>query len=441
MSQVSEVNQGTNDAASSAPVKSLETLDDSNLVTECAAAARKCPECEALMRAETVGPEKRPGFVCPECTHEEEAPVESSTNGADNTDDNTSAAAPEPREVRCETCGLQLVIEPLPSGHGFKVISGADPGQTFGSSPNGFPICPTDGVALIPIGPVPVEEAFRGVQDALQAEDKAAQRLPFPAPAFNAERALHAIFRQNAEVEGARRRYDDLKERASAARKELDEDERLLGKMISEYARNEQDAQAAARGTIRPGQASICLYEQRTGEPCHVCRDARRKACEAGDNDANQRMVSVTEHARRRGLFLEDDELVNLERDQPDVFAALETWAHDETVKLSTVTVLSQLVKHSCIAGPMGDDGQRCMRCSMQLFSKKDEADDVAPYPEGASVGLNCAGAPGADVDEEQPAPEPARQITKRHKSPKDAAAAKSKAGREKKPRAKRAKK
>lgn len=386
-----------------------------DLVTAGAAAARKCPECESLMTTMVIeGDFAGQQTSCPECGYSEPLAL-------------TEESDPEPRQMSCETCGVQVLISPLKSGHGFKLIAierevdGIDHTSTFGVSANGFPVCPKDGVALIPVGAVPVGEAFGLVAEALPQPVQ--PRLPGTTPPFNEHEALLSIERMNLEVEEAKREYDVRREKAAAAKKHLDETSHQLTLLISELGRRRQEYEYEAMGRLATPQDSPCLYERRAGKPCPTCRVEMKKAKTEDGDDVDLRLISLQAHLEHREFFLTYLELADLAtRDNGVRIDALEVWAHDETVKPADLPQVAELVKRSCLAGPFGEEGRRCELCAKSLSTEKDTA-----YPEGACVGLECAGAPDLKADE----PDAARTIPKRHKKPGDAAAAKSKAARE----------
>lgn len=415
-----------------------------DVITSPETAARKCPNCESLMEAATTGESAFPIFKCGECGHEvprnettrasneaieADTDTKTETGEPDGSNAETAEPAAEPRSMACKTCGLQILVSPLSSGHGFKLIAiekavaGVDMPTTFGASKNGFPICPIDSVGLIPLGPTPVGEAFRGIQDALKDTTEPVQpRLPGTTVPFNVDAAFKAIVAKNREVDEARGIYEAAKKEAKEAKDALDSEEALLGKLISEFERRRRDQEASERGTLRPEQASVCFSERMTGQPCHICREARKRVKEdESHNDADLRVASLHEHLARRGVHLTEFDLSV--RDDEHV-AALEAFAHDETATLPPFVLAA-----ACVAGPAGDEGQRCTTCGVVLHNKTDEDEEGAtPYPEGDRVGLDCAGDPNAPAATEDDAPEPARQPQRRHKTRKDAAAAKSKA-------------
>jgi hypothetical protein len=392
-------------------MESIEQSSDSqqpptDLVTSADAAARKCPECDSLLTRSEItihsdegGESTVEGCVCDECGYEEDA-----ANHIDSEADNV-------RKMSCETCGLQITIAPTSSGHGFtlvaieKAVDGVTLDSSFGISPNGFPICPKDGVALIPVDAVPFSLAAAAVGDALAGPTQ--PRLPGTVPPFDIEKAYRTEHKLRQEVREAEREYADKAEKAKDAKKDLERLQSLLGKVMDENERQEREAGLEARGQLAPEQDSVCEYERRTGQACPICRDARRKMKEANKKDVDPKSleaISIEQHLERRGVFIAADAVTDVELEE------LKSFAHDEEQKQPPDFVLER----AHVAGSLGDESQNCERCGVILMLA---GADMPPYQEGAYVRFDCAGDPTAAAQPDEP--EPARQLPKRKKAKK----------------------
>jgi hypothetical protein len=149
--------------------------------------------------------------------------------------------------ARCASCAFTVRFKPLQSGHGFMLVGSE---ESLGIGEDGRPMCPNGhGQMEIADDQLPAAEAFALAQEQLQ--DQRPPRLPFPAPPFNYEGALHEIFEKQSEITRLEIKFTDADERRKKAKSALDDAREELGKMIDVDPRARRGPPArrrAARG-------------------------------------------------------------------------------------------------------------------------------------------------------------------------------------------------
>lgn len=336
-------------------------------------------------------------------------------------DDRTSEAIREIADApdhlaRCAQCPAGVRFRRSASGAAFVWLEryGMDLDTAIGVSEADLPLCPFGhGEMQLEDERLPASEAFAKVEEILQATPP---RLPFPAPPFNYEGVVHALFDKRLEIAGLEREYTRKKESAAAAKKALDSANGELGAMLDEYQQREIDrrdelerqANHAEAGHPEGTHLVRCIYEERnTGEACPLCD---------GSNTATllDRLigdVAVRDSERHLGQVVEFREELDIEATEqaladiaivprnvilawtPDDRAAVRAFAGgvgDRPAVLGTAHIAGELM----IEAAPGDTYQYCRVCGARLlrFPTADAA-GYAPFDAGALVGTDCAGA------------------------------------------------
>jgi hypothetical protein len=337
--------------------------------------------------------------------------------------------------ARCADCDYAVRYQPSSSGAGFTLL---DSDAALGIGDNGRPICPEGhGEMELADDRLPATEAIaqvaediqRGVMSAREARDRddaEKQRLPFPAPPFNYEGALHSIFEKRKGIAILEAKFNDADDRRKKAKTALDDGNEELGKLIDqleqheedrlhEIARREADAECAA---AHPEGANLvrCTWEQaHPDEDCPMCADEKLTIPIAPNAAMHVEQVD-------RYLYLQESDVIRelvqaagirLPLDVVNAWsvedrAAVKVWAeiengigdtpesHERPAILGTAHVAEGVTTSE--AAP-GDTFQSCRECGARLLTVKtggdpeDAIEKFEPYPAGTLVGVDCPGA------------------------------------------------
>lgn len=277
------------------------------------------------------------------------------------------------------------------------------------------------------------------IENAARAEEglppKGQSELPLDFGPFNADAALKAIFEKNAEIKSLQADYDEKKEWASDAKKELDKANRALVAIIDSLKNRRQQALNPSQPYLREvtdaaPASSACPWElAHPGQKCPICTAAAEKklvpAVESEVHPEHEGHAAIAEAARVQNvliplqkklvtvnLFVTIDDLQPLASED---LSALITYADEPSV------MPPQLFTRTCVAAEHGTLVQICGRCERPLLSVTDES--ISPsavvgwYPTGARVGLQCgvvteAGEPATPAAQAET--EPTRTIKSR---------------------------
>jgi hypothetical protein len=217
---------------------------------------------------------------------------------------------------------------------------------------------------------------------------------------FNANKAFGAIADKNVEVQASRDKYEALKKQTAEAKKELDNDEAALGRIITGFAKaravqNSPQAMLPLNGQA-PAVESNCPWERANpGFPCPVCTAAKKaKLNPSSDSevhpehdkhedtataafDANV-ITPLIPKLKAKGLAITPDEIMDLEADQ---LQSLIDWTEQNGIVPPPILATSHVAM-----GP-GTMAQVCKHCSIDLAYS---TDPEGFYAEGERVGLDC---------------------------------------------------
>jgi hypothetical protein len=217
---------------------------------------------------------------------------------------------------------------------------------------------------------------------------------------FNANKAMSTIIAKNTEVQVARDRYESLKKQAAEAKKELDQDEAALGRIITGFSRA-REAQNGPQALLplngqAPAVESNCPWERdNPGFVCVVCREATKHKL---NPDANSEVhpehigheeVADKAHTEKilrpllvalkaKGLHVG---LLDLQMLEGAELQQLIDWTEQDGIVPPAILTTSHL------ADLPGSIVQLCKTCGTVLA---DTTDVEGLYPEGARVGFDC---------------------------------------------------
>lgn len=217
---------------------------------------------------------------------------------------------------------------------------------------------------------------------------------------FNANKAMSTIIAKNIEVQASRDRYDSLKKQAAEAKKELDQDEAALGRIISQFARARETQNGPQALLPLNGQPaaidSNCPWERNNpGFPCPVCSAAKKAKLDPDtgsavhpEHDEHEDTATMAFAAnvitplipklKAKGLAITADELDELDADQ---LQALIDWTEQDGI------VPPAILATSHVAAAPGTMAQLCKNCNIDLAHATDRE---GFYDEGIRVGLDC---------------------------------------------------
>jgi hypothetical protein len=327
--------------------------------------------------------------------------------------------------ARCASCAFTVRFKPLQSGHGFMLVGSE---ESLGIGEDGRPTCLNGhGQMEIADDQLPAAEAFALAQEQLQ--DQRPPRLPFPAPPFNYEGALHEIFEKQSEITRLEIKFTDADERRKKAKSALDDAREELGKMIDvirereedrlhDVARREADAEA---GHVDGTNLVRCTWEeQHPGETCIICadteyagryfngdvapRDSVRHIDQADGWALDREVNSAIDALDNVGIIVTSQVAMGWSSEER---AAVTAWAMaTEDGRLdSTVTIPERpkVLGTGHVAGE-GRDGepQRCTQCDAVLTAGKVdggfvEGEEPNYYEPNVLVGTDCPGRAKAD--------------------------------------------
>jgi hypothetical protein len=213
---------------------------------------------------------------------------------------------------------------------------------------------------------------------------------------FNAEEAFDESSALNDAVLEAKRRWESLKERTAAAKKEFDA---AVLELTEHIARKKQERDVPpldleGAGPLDMGQKpKACLYTQKTGLPCRICRQGAIDSDPASEehlaNAEELEAGALGEELEKRDFFLALNEIEDL---APEVRAELRRWLDSEQRLPELFSAKAHVADKPAPADSEATHYvQRCARCGAELLDQLGEADEG--YSEGAFVGLNCEGA------------------------------------------------
>lgn len=329
----------------------------------------------------------------------------------------TNEPAPPPNGpavhlARCATCDFSLRFKAI-SQHSYEQLDYMD--RSFGIGDHGRPCCPNGhGEMEVADDRLPIEQA---VEHALEQLDAATQRLPFPVPPFNYAGVLQALVDKRHEVAKLEKKVNDRKDLLKAAKDELDEVNKQLGRMIDQFEHDEQDRLAetsrrearAAAGHPEETNLVRCLWEeQHPGEACPICSDADLEPTVAKDSAAHLEEIAdllILRDCTLVEVALEEARIViestTVKRWTPEERAAVRVWAVATAAQAPEIPARPAVLGTAHVAADAwiseaepGDTYQACRECGVRLVSKKTGSDEeVLPYPGGTLVGTDCQGA------------------------------------------------
>ncbi|HXG70573.1 MAG TPA: hypothetical protein VNJ04_08175 [Gemmatimonadaceae bacterium] len=315
-------------------------------------------------------------------------------------------------------CAIGVTYRPTASGTGFQVLEvfGCPPDTAFGAGDHGRPLCPHGhGELTIADDLLPAHEAITDAATRAAASDTGARRLPFPAPPFNAEGALHTIQEKRHEIKGLERDFEKADERRKKAKAALDEANTALGQIIDDFEdrelerRHEIERREAAAAAGHPEDTTLvrCAFEALVdGATCPLCTGGvtfvRGKAIAPRASDR---------HAEQGVEFLDDLEHEALIEALAEAAAivvvptAVRAWTAEQRFEVSRyldqrregATSLTRpsvfATAHLAAAAADGATVQACRECGATLlvFGQTDE--DPQPYAPGTLVGADCTAA------------------------------------------------
>jgi len=318
-------------------------------------------------------------------------------------------------------CAVSVVYRPTSLGHGFAILEriGVDHETGFSVSANGRPECPkghgelTIADDLLDAHEAITQAAERQAQEAARATGS--PRLPFPAPPFNHEGALHHIQEKRHEIKQLERDFEQADERRKKAKARLDEANADLGKLIDDYEERERERQFEIERRQRQAEDGHpegttlvrCLYErQHEGQTCPLCvaggpTFVRGVPIAAKNSDRHPEQVAE---------YLDDlaiEQLVEALNDgagisvmpgrvrdwTPEERAQVEQYLEARRTGEAGLTVPS-VFKTCHLAAAVGEGSklQSCQRCGATLLLFGDADVEADPYPAGTLVGADCPG-------------------------------------------------
>lgn len=339
-----------------------------------------------------------------------------------------TAAEPLMHLARCAECDFAVRFTPSTSGASFTLI---DSDRALGIGEQGRPTCPNGhGEMSLADEQLPAAEAVTEVAARVEAET---QRLPFPAPPFNYENALHSLYEKRKQVAALEKRVEERKESLKYAKDDLDRAHEQLGEMIERYEQDEHDRlheiarreSAAAAGHPEGTTLVRCSWEQaHPDEDCPICEDPEYATAHwYGDTardsalhvDAVDRMLRA--QATDEILGLVEDAGLRLSADTVNGWsdedrAIVKGWAEAETGLADKPEDHARpaVLGTAHVASEPGSQKQSCKACGAVLLADAKE-NDTSFYAVGTLVGTDC---PGIEKD-------PARQITRGKKGTKAA--------------------
>jgi hypothetical protein len=324
----------------------------------------------------------------------------------------TPADEPTIHLARCADCDYAVRYQPSSSGAGFTLI---DSDAALGIGESGRPICPNGhGEMGLADDRLPAADAIEQAAEQVEAEK---QKLPFPAPPFNYEGTLHALFEKRHEIGKLEKKFNDRKELLKEAREDLEAANTQLGKMLDEFEQHEQDRlheiarrQADAERPADAPRLVRCTWEQaHPDEPCPVCSNMTPTA--APDSAAHMDEVEATLDLRDVVAVCEALSEVNIivgpaiidtwtreERDAVRAWAGLATRGDDGSVNplpdRPAILGTAHIASNHTVSEAAGETFQECRECGARLVSvATGSGEQLDPYPAGTLVGTDCAGA------------------------------------------------
>jgi hypothetical protein len=185
----------------------------------------------------------------------------------------TPEAQATPHLARCGACDVSVTFTPSASGAGFTVLerSGAGVGidTTFGIGDNGKPICPNGhGEMSLADEGMSAAEAFTQAKAKVDAATQ--QALFDTSKPFNFEGAWRDVASQSLAVGELARIHKEDAERAKQSKKELEEGESLLRKMITTYDARRIEKERREQAAESNPDERMCLRINALSLPCDV---------------------------------------------------------------------------------------------------------------------------------------------------------------------------
>jgi hypothetical protein len=323
--------------------------------------------------------------------------------------------------AKCSECSAAVRFRPTSSGAGFAVLEriGVSDDTNFGVGASGGPLCPNGhGEMHLADEQLPVEEAFALAQE--QLRETRPPRLPFPAPPFNYEGALHEIFEKQSEITRLEIKFNDADERRKKAKASLDEAREELGKMIDVIREREEDRLAELQrrqdniDAGHPEDTNLvrCRWEeQHPGETCPMCtsdlptvaaRDSVLHIDEVVELLDVRSVTEVRDALEDGGIFVIESVVRAWTTEQR---AEVVAWAAP-LLGLSDEERIEALAKRPSVLGTGhiaadvadGAEAQCCQVCgAVVLALGEGEIVGVDTYTPGSVVGVDCAGQAAAD--------------------------------------------
>jgi hypothetical protein len=311
---------------------------------------------------------------------------------------------------RCQTCDFGVHFRMLPSRAGFTLV---DSDQALGIGEYGRPLCPNGHGELV------IADERQSAEDAITqvaAQVAETPRLPFPAPPFNYEGALHEIFEKQKTVAILEAKFNDADERRKKAKGALDEGHAELSVLIETLQEREQDrlheiARRTAADAEHPQGTNLvlCVWEeQHPGETCIVCREGLPTTPRDSTAHLDEVFEALELEQLQPTVDALDDVQISVTLDTvrawtPDERNAVMTWAEavvtDRDEQASGIDVVEVAVPErpsvlgrGHVAGPGRDSAdQACTQCDVVLIAG---GDDANYYEIGTLVGTDCKGKP-----------------------------------------------
>jgi hypothetical protein len=318
-------------------------------------------------------------------------------------------------------CKCGATYRSTTSGAGIVVLEryGMDLETSLGVGAGGRPECPNGhGEMAFADEQLPIEQAITQVNERL-ADAAKPTRLPFPAPPFNYEGALHAIFEKRDLIAALGKIVEDRKQKLKDAKDDWEHEVETLGKMIDEFRTNERDRLDEIERRQRQAEAGHpdgttlvrCLWEQQNqGEACPLCSGDRAEIERFIDGevtapDAPAHLDQVVAFFTKMDIDETEDAIETLiDRVPlqtivawtPEERAAVRQWCYDtvdhQNGMRTDAPERPAVLGRSHLASSV-DDGAAVQACSACGAVLQQLVGDTLPYEHDTLVGIDCPGA------------------------------------------------
>lgn len=309
--------------------------------------------------------------------------------------------------AKCAECAHAVQYRPSASGSGFVLVD-PPPDATYGVGEHGRPICPNGHgeMAVADDQFKPAADAF--AEAAQHLEDAQQASLPGVFPAFNYVGAFGEIVDQARLVETLKSDYDDAKQEAADAKKNLDKASELLMRMTLEFERRRREKAAEPDAPSFAAPSAIkCVWDQQHPEdPCDLCALGNGQAFFAGltiapiyaQAHADQVIEYRTKLDVQATLDALDGHVYDVSADtaaawSPEDRAAVRAWASNDDAPFSDMPAI--LGRPHIAAVASGEDAmvQACAECGAVLRTWNESDGSIVWLPTCARVRTDCPGA------------------------------------------------